>query len=93
MVQLYDDNEWKEERMPDIEYNGERIPGQLQLIPTGRRVKRLRCVYDVNHAARFRAPDYRLVPDYIEAPTPEERYQAFLDVVAGKRTKFGVYKV
>ena len=91
VMQLYEDNELVEERTPDVVFNGQTIPGQVQMVPTGRRVKRLRCVYHPNYAARFRAPDYSAVPEWIESPTPEERYAAFLDVVAGNRTKWGYY--
>lgn len=91
VMQLYEDNEWREEKSPDVIFNGQTIPGTTQMVPTGRRVKRLRCIYHPNYAARVRSSNYRNVPEYIEAPTPEERYQAFLDVVAGKRTKFGYY--
>lgn len=93
VMQLYEENEYREERTPDVVINGQSIPGHLQQVPTGRRVRRMRCVYHPNYAARFRAPDYRNVPEYIEAPTPEDRYKAFLDVVAGKRTKWGKYEV
>lgn len=92
VMQLYEDNEYREEKLPDVVFNGQTVPGQVQLIPTGRRVKRLRCTYHPNYAARFRSPNYENVPEYIEAPTPHERHQAFLDVVAGRRTKFGYYK-
>lgn len=91
VMQLYEDTEYREDKLPDVVFNGQVVPGQVTLVPTGRRVKRLRCVYHPNYAARFRSPDYRNVPEYIEAPTPEERYQAFLDVVAGRRTKWGYY--
>jgi hypothetical protein len=91
VMQLYEDNEWREEKAPDIEMNGQIVVGRTELVPTGRRVKRLRCQYHPNYAARFRAPNYANVPEYIEAPTPEERYAAFLDVVAGRRTKWGYY--
>ncbi len=92
VLQLYEDNEWREEKGPDLNLaDGTVLPGAVLAVPTGRRVKRLRCVYHPNYAARVRAPVYRNVPEYIEAPTPEERYQAFLDVVAGKRTKWGYY--
>lgn len=90
VMQLYEDAELVEERAPDVEYNGQKIPGAVSLVATGRRVKRLRCTYHPNYSARFRA-DYRVVPEYIEAPTPEERYAAFLEVVAGRRTKYGHY--
>jgi hypothetical protein len=91
VMQLYEANEWREERAPDVNMNGTIVPGLVQVVPTGRRVRRLRCTYDGRHAARFRAPDWRNVPEYIEAPSPEERYQAFLDVVAGRRTNYGYY--
>ena len=90
IMQLYEDNEWREEKLPDVNMNGTIVPGGVQVVPTGRRVKRLRCMYHPNYAGRFRG-DYRIIPEFIEAPTPEERYQAFLDVVAGRRTKFGHY--
>lgn len=91
VMQLYEDNEWREDKSADVVFNGQVIPGTVQQVPTGRRVRRLRCVYHPNYAARFRAPDYRNVPEYIEAPSPAERYAAFLDVVAGRRTKWGHY--
>lgn len=91
VMQLYDDDEYREERTPDVVINGQVHPGQIQSIPTGRRVKRLRCTYHPNYAARFRE-DYKNVPEYIEAPTPELCHAAFLEVVAGNRTKFGYYK-
>lgn len=92
VMQLYEDEELREERSPDVACaDGSIIPGVVQQIATGRRVRRLRCVYHPNYAARCRTPDYRSVPDYIEAPTPEERYQAFLDMVSGKRSKYGHY--
>lgn len=91
VMQLYEENEFREEKSPDVVFNNQTVPGTVQLVPTGRRVKRLRCQYHTNYAARFRSPDYRSVPDYIEAPTPEDRYQAFLDVIAGRKTKWGSY--
>jgi hypothetical protein len=92
VLQLYEDAEIKEEKLPDlVAPNGQVIPGRTQQVVTGRRVKRLRCSYHPNYAARCRCADYRNVPEYIEAPSPEERYAAFLDVVAGKRTKWGHY--
>ena len=91
VMQLYEENEWREERAPDVNINGQVIPGAVAMVPTGRRVKRLRCTYHPNYAARFRAPDYRCVPEYIEAPDPATRYAAFLDVVAGRKTKWGHY--
>jgi AAA domain len=91
VMQLYDDDELVEEKSPDIVMNGQVVPGLVRAVRTGRQVKRLRCTYHPNYAARFRE-DYKNVPEYIEAPSPEERYAAFLDVVSGKRTKFGYYK-
>lgn len=90
VVQLYEDNEYKEDRLPDVVFNGQLVPGQTQLVPTGRRVKRLRCTYHPNYAARFRG-DYRNIPEYIEAPTPEDRHEAFMDAVNGRRSKWGYY--
>jgi hypothetical protein len=92
VMQLYEDNEWREEKLPDVNMNGTIVSGQVQMIPTGRRVKRLRCTYHPNYAAGFQSPVYRNVPEWIEAPTPEERYAAFMDVVMGKRTKWGKYQ-
>ena len=91
VMHMYEDNETREEKLPDVEVNGELIKGQVQIVETGKRVKRLRCTYHPNYAARCRSPHYENVPEYIEAPNPQERYQAFLDVVAGKRTKWGYY--
>lgn len=90
VFQLYEENEWREEKLPDLDMNGTIVPGGTQSVPTGRRVKRLRCKYHANYAAGCRA-DYRVVPEYIEAPTPEERYQAILDLAAGRKTKWGKY--
>lgn len=91
VMQLYEEEECREERTPDINMgDGSVIAGVVQHIPTGRRVRRLRCTYHPNYAARYRE-DYKNVPEYIEAPTPAERYQAFMDVVSGKRTKWGKY--
>ncbi len=91
VLQLYEDAEYREEKLPDLLMNGQVVPGPTQLVATGRRVRRLRCQYHPNYAAGLKAPDYRNVPEYIEAPSPEERYQALLDVLAGKRTPFGRY--
>lgn len=91
VMQLYEEEEYREEKLPDVNMNGTVVAGLVQQIPTGRRARRLRCTYHPNYAARFRAPDYRAVPEYIEAPTPEERYAAFLDAAAGRRTKWGKY--
>lgn len=90
VMQLYEDAETVLVHPPDVVFNGETMKSPPQLVATGRRVKRLRCVYHPNYAARFRG-DYRVIPEYIEAPDPETRYQAFLDVAAGKKTKFGYY--
>lgn len=91
VMQLYEDDEYRVVTAPaQTLMDGQVLPGVEMHEPTGRRVRRLRCTYHVNYAARFRE-DYRNVPEYIEAPTPEERYQAFLDVVAGRRTKWGKY--
>lgn len=89
-MQLYEDHEWKEEKGADIIFDGQTIPGQIQMVPTGRQVKRLRCQFHPNYAGRMRG-DYRVIPQYIEAPTPELRYQAFIDVAEGRRTKWGYY--
>lgn len=92
VMQMYEDAEVVEQRGADLQMaDGTTLPGAVQLVPTGRYVKRLRCQYHPNYAARFRSPDYRCVPEYIEAPDPATRYQAFLDVVAGRRTKWGHY--
>lgn len=91
VMQLYEDNELVEEKLPDIPMNGQMIPGEVRLVATGRRVKRLRCVYHPNYAAGCRG-DYKVIPEYIEAHTPEERYDAIMDMASGKKTKFGHYK-
>lgn len=93
IMQLYEENEYAEERLPNVVMNGQTFPGGVQVVPTGRRVKRLRCQYHPNYATRLRSPNYNNVPEYIEAPTPEERYTAFIEVAAGKRTKWGKYLV
>ena len=80
----------REEKGPDLALADRSIiSGTVSMVPTGRRIKRLRCVYHPNYAARVRAPGH--VPEFIDAPTPEERYAALMDVAAGKRTKWGYY--
>jgi hypothetical protein len=90
VMQLYEEEEYIEEIHPPIEINGQVIQSPPSLVATGKRVKRLRTKYHVNYASRVRG-DYRVIPEYIEAPTPEERYAAFMDIVSGKTTKWGKY--
>lgn len=89
--QMYQDMEYKEHTTPPMKGpDGTLMPAQTSMIPTGRRVRRLRTMYHPNYAARVRG-DYRVVPEYIQAETPEEMYTALMQVVKGERTPLGYY--
>lgn len=52
---------------------------------TGRYVRRLRTQYHPNFAAGFRSSDPDAVPEYIEAPTPEEMYSKLIRIINGEK--------
>lgn len=56
-----------------------------QAVETGRIVRRLRTMYHPNYAAGFRSCTPEMVPEYIEAGTPEEMYEAIMAVIRGGR--------
>lgn len=58
---------------------------------TGRRVRRLRTIYDGVHAAGFRSATPEAVPEYIEASSPQEMYAAMVEVIKGNKTTKGYY--
>jgi hypothetical protein len=89
--QMYQDMEYKEHTTPPMKGpDGTLMPAQTSMIPTGKRVRRLRTQYHPNYAARVRG-DYRVVPEYIQAETPEEMYAALMQVVRGEKTLLGHY--
>lgn len=58
---------------------------------TGRMVRRLRTMLHNNYAGGFRSENPEAVPEYIEAHSPREMYEAILEVIAGKKTVKGFY--
>lgn len=58
---------------------------------TGKQVRRLRTILHTNYAAGFRSPTPEAVPEWIEAVTPDEFYEAITMVIAGKKTAKGKY--
>lgn len=58
---------------------------------TGKFIRRLRSSYHPNYSAGITAPNIGSVPEYIEAPTPQEMYAALMEVAGGVKTKFGKY--
>ena len=59
--------------------------------PTGKIVRRLRTLYHPNFAAGFRSPTPEAVPEYIEAASPKEMYEAMMQVIMGVKTPKGKY--
>lgn len=58
---------------------------------TGKFIRKLRTSYNPNYSAGITAPGIGSVPEYIEAMTPKEMYDALMEVVSGKRTSRGKY--
>jgi hypothetical protein len=83
ITQLYLDKEWKKVLKPGVLGK----PGRWVDEPTGRQVRRLRCMYHVNYAAGFRSPNPDLVPEYIDNPTAEKVYA----VIRGERVDGAYY--
>lgn len=90
LLQLYQDAETREVVTP-IKIGNE-IREEKQIFPTGRVVRRLRCVYSPNYAGGFRSPTPGAVPEYIEAEKPEEMFAEFMKVVSGEKTLKGKYR-
>jgi hypothetical protein len=89
--QLYQDEMYNEYTPPGVQMaDGQAMPGQNQMIPTGKYIRRLRMAYHPNYAARVQAP-LGVVPDYIQAERPEDMWAGFESVLRGEKTKFGVY--
>ena len=59
---------------------------------TGRFVRRLRLGYHPNYASGCTVPGIDVVPEYIEAATPQAMYEALVKVSMGIRCAEGVYK-
>lgn len=78
----------KETVTQKYELNGETKETEEE---TGRIVRRLRTMLHTNFAAGFRSADPAAVPEYIEAKSPQEMYQAIMEVIAGKKTAKGRY--
>lgn len=51
---------------------------------TGKLVRRLRLKYHTNFAAGLRSPNPELVPEYIEAESPEEMYSELMRILNGE---------
>lgn len=54
-------------------------------VETGRHVRRLRLKRHPNFAAGIRGEDSTVIPDYIEAETPQEMFEQFMRVVRGEK--------
>lgn len=89
ICQLYQDAE-VQDVVQQIKVGNE-IREETTRIHTGKLARRLRCKYHANYAGRFRSPVPEAVPEYIEARTPQEFFQAMMDVMEGRPTKFGYY--
>lgn len=59
--------------------------------PTGKIVRRLRTLYHPCFAAGFRSPSPEAVPEWIEAASPKEMYEAMMQVIMGVKTAKGKY--
>ena len=85
IVRLFID---KEISVREYEVNGEKRQLEEE---TGRSIRRLRTMLHYNFDGGFRSPTPDAVPEYIEAKTPQEMYDAMLEVIAGKKTRKGKY--
>lgn len=56
---------------------------QVTEVETGRHVHRLRTLFHPNYAAGFRSCSPDIVPEYIEAGSPEEMYKKIMEVING----------
>lgn len=89
ICQLYMDAEVKEERSM-VEVAGVQQE-QVIRVQTGRFTRRLRTSYHPNFAAGITSPDCKVVPEYIEAQTPKEMYEALVKVTQGVKVQQGKY--
>lgn len=54
-------------------------------VETGRHVRRLRLKYHPNFSAGIRGEDSSAIPDYVQAETPKEMFDKFMQVVRGEK--------
>lgn len=80
-----------EEETTTVPLQGGKSKTKVITRDTGKTIRRLRTMLHPNYAAGFRSENPSAVPDWIECPSPQQMYQAVCDVVAGKKTKYGVY--
>jgi len=90
ICQLYQQPEIKSQEIPVV-INGIAQPPEILYTPTGKFVRRLRTMYDGNHAAGIRHPKPDVVPQYIEAVTPGEMYEELIKVLSGSKSAKGKY--
>jgi AAA domain len=71
------------------------VGGKMQVskeeVVTGRQVRKLLTMYHQNYAAGLRSETPEAVPEYIQAATPKEMYDAIQMVISGKKTDKGKY--
>lgn len=90
--QLYQDAETKEQTAnTGIKDTQGKYQTYTEVVRTGRIVRRLRTLYHPNYASGFRSPDYKVVPEYIQAESPEEMWAELMKVIQGKKTDKGKY--
>lgn len=90
ICQLYMEAETKTETS-FVEVAGERKSEEITT-QTGRFVRRLRTAYHPNYAAGVRTPRPDVVPEYIEAETPQQMYEDLVRISMGVRALYGKYR-
>ena len=87
VTQLYMDKEYKRKLVKGSVVAGKQGKDRWVEEETGRQVRRLRCLYNVNYAAGFRSSNPELVPEYISNPTADKVYA----VIRGERVDGAYY--
>lgn len=89
ILRLSVEMETEERKTPPVVINGKEVAAAgVTRVETGRKVRRIRCVYEPNtgrvgFAAGCRSPNPECVPEWIEARTPEEMHRKLSAVIAG----------
>lgn len=91
LLQLYVERETKEVRCAGGVVAGKQQADIVREEETGRQVRRLRTMYDVNYAAGIRSCSPAVVPLYIQGDTPDQMYEDLVRVIRGERAKGGKY--
>jgi hypothetical protein len=90
-VQLYMEHETRTETVPGTVVAGVKQRDTTREVETGRQVRRLRTLFDVNYVCGIRSASPTVVPKYIQGVTPKEMFDDLVRVIRGEKANGGKY--